>query len=71
MKLQTVNVVEYVDERILSIHSFTDDTEGNSEAEKCFREKAIENGIEESDLDSDIDDGWSENGTYAIYLVHS
>jgi hypothetical protein len=70
-KIQTVNVMEMANDDLLGVTSFIDDQEGNQEAEALFRERAIENGCEEKDVDSFIEDGYWEEGTYQIFLSHS
>ena len=71
MKLNTVNVIETVDSLPIGIHSFTYDVKGFDEAEKCCRDLAIKNVIEESNIEQDIANGCSNNGSWAIYLVNS
>ena len=41
MKLQTVNVIELFSGIFESVHSFTDDKEGNSEAEQFFFKRFV------------------------------
>jgi hypothetical protein len=41
------------------------------EAENLFRQKAIENGANEDDLDDAIEDGYYTNGSYTISIVWS
>lgn len=73
MKLNTVNVVEYVDDSIIGIDSFTDDEVGNKEAEDMFIRCAKENGANDKDLkDYDcIKEGMYECGTYQVFIIHS
>ena len=40
-------------------------------AENLFKDKAIENGADEDDLDSAIEDGYYTNGSYTISIVWS
>jgi len=40
-------------------------------AENLFKDKAIENGADEDDLDSAIEDGYYSNGSYTISIVWS
>jgi hypothetical protein len=73
MKIQTVNVVEYFSDTIQSIHSFSDDAEGNAEAEKLFSEIAKENGFSDEDVAAGLEDGWLDtSGTnYNLYIAHA
>jgi hypothetical protein len=41
------------------------------EAENLFRQKAIENGANEDELDDAIEDGYYTNGSYTISIVWS
>ena len=70
-KIKTVNVVEYADDDLLGIASFEESEEGNKEAEARFRQCAIENGCSEDEVDSFIEEGYFEQGTYQIFLSHS
>jgi hypothetical protein len=69
-KLVTINVIENVNGKI-TLTSYPDTKEGNENAEKLFMATARENGAEEIDLDSYIENGSYEHGTYSIYLVHA
>jgi len=72
MKLDTVNVIEYSDDSVLGIFSFTDDEVGNKEAEEVFSRCAKENGATDDDLnDYALDDGMYESGNYQVFLTHS
>jgi hypothetical protein len=80
MKLNTVNVIEFVDDTISSVRSFSDDAQGNAEAEQLFRQIANEQEksddeplFSEEDIEAGIDDGSldDENRGWAVYLVHS
>jgi len=71
MKLNAVNVVEYVDDTITAIHSFTDDAEGNDEAEGLFTQIAKENGFELESIEAALDDGHMERGTWQLFIVHN
>jgi len=76
MKIQTVNVVEYnqTDENFIGITSFSDDAEGNKEAEEHFLSVIKENG---ADIDTEEDktfflvEGNFEKGGYQAVLIHS
>lgn len=71
MKLHTVNVIEITGDNFQQIVSFTDDDEGNREAEELFSKKAKENGAEDDNMESHLDDGCYLNGTYQLLLTHS
>jgi hypothetical protein len=72
MKVNTVNVIEYVTDSVIAVHSFLDNPEGNKEAEDVFSRCAKENGAEDSDLkDYALEDGMYENGGYQVFLTHS
>jgi hypothetical protein len=72
MKLQTVNVIEYKNDSILSVQSFTDNEEGNKEAEKVFEGIMRErNGVADEDVAISLEDGWYEEGDYQLFLTHS
>ena len=72
MEVQTVNVIEYSDDTILAVHSFSEDEAGNKEAEELFSRCAKENGAEQKDLeDFAIEDGLYETGGYQVFLAHS
>lgn len=72
MQMQTVNVVEYVDDSVNSVHAFSDDEVGNKEAEELFIRCAKENGAEQKDLEDFIlEDGFYEAGEYQVFLKHS
>lgn len=72
MKLDTVNVIEYNNDEIIRIDSFSDDKEGNVEAEELFSKMAKENGAIDADLENfALDDGYYERGTYQLFLTHS
>ena len=78
MKLNTVNVIEYEDDTILQIASFTEDKPGIKEAEDLFTKCIKENcSLEETDeLDENaindcISDGYFKTGSYQVFLSHS
>ena len=41
------------------------------EAEKLFKEKAIENGFPEEDIEDSLDNGYIDDGIIKVVLVHS
>ena len=73
MKLQTVNVIEYFSDTIQAVHSFSDDKEGNAEAEKLFGEIAKENEFSDEDVEVGLDNGYLDRNcdNYTLYITHS
>ena len=82
MKVNTVNVIEYVNDAVLSIRSFVDDDvgegggEGNSEAEalfkKCIKENVIDGEVaSDKEIEVCLEDGYFEQGDYQVFLTHS
>jgi len=70
-KIDTVNVIEYADDDLIGINSYAEGEEGNRSAESRFRQCATEHGCIEIDLDSFVEDGYYEQGTYQLFLSHS
>jgi hypothetical protein len=70
-KIDTVNVVEYANDALLSVRSFTETPEGNEEAEGLFRSLAQENGIDADEIEVGLEDGWVESGDYQLFISHS
>ena len=72
-KVNTVNVIEYVDDSILSIRAYTDDEQGNKEAETLFKACVEENGdcILSTEMESILEDGYFEQGNYQVFITHS
>jgi len=73
MKIATVNVVEIADDSIIGIRSFSDNEEGNKEAETLFVEYVKENGdnISDEEMEVFIEDGYFEQGSYLVVISHS
>ena len=72
-KVDTVNVIEYADDSVSGVVSFTETPEGNKEAEAWFT-KLVKEDDDKATNDEMIvflDDGWYEAGTYQIFLTHS
>jgi hypothetical protein len=79
--MRVINIIEIGSDTaigcgIISLESFGIFEEQLSEdvvqvAENTFRDKAIENGADEDDLDSAIEDGYYSNGSYTISIVWS
>lgn len=77
-KINAVNVLEIIDPNTanVSIRSFTDDEEGNREAEALMFECAKENGYIGSaqnadEFMDDEGDSWSNSGNYTVLITHS
>jgi hypothetical protein len=71
MKLNTVNVIEFFSENIRNVTSFTDDVEGNKEAEKLFSDIAKENGFSKNYIKIGLEDGYLERDDYNLFITHS
>jgi len=76
MKINTVNVIEVQANNVQGIRSFSDDPEGNKEAEALFWKVAKANGAKGRDKESALEDGyWSQpsgmNEEWTVYLTHS
>ncbi len=73
MKLNTVNVLEIINNEPFQIVSFKDNKQGNKKAEKLFTKMAKDNGAIEEDIESYIEDGSysHSNNEYGCYLIHS
>jgi len=73
MELDTVNIIEYADDQVLGITSYDESTEGNAEAEGRFF--GLVKGHDKEATDEEIagfmDDGYYEQGTYQVFIVHS
>lgn len=70
MQLKTVNVVESFSETVQGITSFSDDEEGNKEAEELFAELAKEQGFDDEEILVGLEDGLSRYN-YSLYIIHS
>lgn len=70
-EISTVNVLECVDGSPIGIRSFTDNDDGNKDAERVFEEFALQNGAKKKDLDDYLDDGVYEASNYSVFLIHS
>lgn len=71
MNVNTVNVVEYIGDSLSSIRSFTDDEQGNKEANEMFGRIAKENGGDESEMEFYLEEGYYETGDYQLFITHS
>ena len=71
MKVDTVNVIEYAEDDLQGIVSFDETPEGNKEAEAHFKSILEENKVDAEDIDSFVEDGYWEQGSYQIFISHS
>ncbi len=71
MQLQSVNVIEYTGGTITSLRSFSEDKEGSKEAKALFVKLAKDNGMDDTDMDTCIEEGLFEEGDYQVFLIHS
>lgn len=55
----------------MSIHAFSGDKEGSKDAEALFVKVARGNGMDNTDLDTCIEEGLFEEGDYQIFFVQS
>jgi hypothetical protein len=73
MKLNTVNVIVLKHDNLDSIMSFSDDLEGNKEAEALFLKlvKLNDEGLDEETLDDILNDGIYESYDGQYIISHS
>lgn len=73
MKLNTVNVIEYIGGTIACVSAYSDDEEGNETAERVFTKIAEENEFSEEEIEFGLEEGRLEhsNRDYQLYLTHS
>lgn len=72
-KLATINVIEYHNNSIQALHSFSIHEEGQKEADELFVKLARENDFSEEEIADGLTEGQlshSEND-YQLFLVHS
>lgn len=70
MKLNTVNIIEYNDDTVLGIHSFSDDPEGNTQAEEHFSKILKEQEVSQEDIDFSLEEDYYEQGEYQLFITH-
>lgn len=75
-QLATVAVILFLNETIQSLTSFSENSEGNLEAENIFKSKIEQyypNKYNDDDLNAFLDNGYfeSDDETVKLYLVHS
>jgi len=73
-EIKTVNVIEYFDDSIQTVHAFPETKKGNQAAEdifaKCVRENAG-HAYTNEELGEFMTEGYFQDFTYIVYLVHS
>jgi len=71
MKVDTVNVIEYKEDTVENLFAFTNNEDGNSQAEEMFKTLATSHGCPDCDVESYVEDGhYTQNG-WGVMLVHS
>jgi len=71
MQIESVNVIEYTGGAVVSVRSFSEDKEGKKEAKAFFEKVAKDNGMDDTDIDTCLEEGLYEEGDYQVFLVHS
>ena len=77
MILNTVNVISFQNELPNELASYTDDKEGNVEAEKKFKEFVNEiaedhdHPVDEADMEYFLDEGIMEDQDRKVIIFHS
>ena len=71
MKVNTVNVTKMSMPIILGIRSFSDDPEGNKEANQCFRDVLKKQNVSDEDIEAAVKDGYRDQGDYQLFITHS
>ena len=71
MKVNAVNVIEYANDSILSARSFSEDAEGNKEAENLFKAILKEQDCTEEEIEFALKEKYHEQGDYQLFLIHS
>jgi hypothetical protein len=73
MKLNTVNVVVIFDGILHTVESFTDDADGNKEAEELLISKIRDEQVEldNEDIQVILNQGYFDMPYYDFYLIHS
>lgn len=75
--LNTVNVIEISDTLTMAVQqlrAFNDNHDGNAEAEKLFVtliQEQNEGDVDDETIDDALENGYYEQGTYYVCLVHS
>lgn len=73
MKLNTINVIEYVNDAVIGIQSFSNDEAGIREAEICFYDVVKENGdnLLDEEIEGFVDEMYFEQSDYQVFLTPS
>jgi hypothetical protein len=73
MKLNTINVIEYANDDILGVHSFSNNTEGERDAKICLYDIIKENGdnLLDEEIEGFVDEMYFEQGDYQVFLARS
>jgi len=71
--MQTVNVIEYKADAVISLRAWNEDTEGNEIAGNTFKDiiKECDPDATEAEIKDMLDEGFYEQGDYQLFLVHS
>lgn len=72
-KLSTVNVIKTRGEIVEEVWAFSEDEEGNSEAEDKFAEECRihDQDLRDKDIESFLEDGYYEHLEERLFLCHS
>jgi len=71
--VSTVNIIEYANDAVIGVRSFTDNESGNKEAEEVYHAIINEHDPDatERDIEMFLEDGYYEQGDYQVFLAHS
>jgi len=71
--VSTVNIIEYANDAVIEVRSFTDNESGNKEAEEAYHAiiKEHDPDATERDIEMFLEDGYYEQGDYQVFLAHS
>ena len=71
--MQTVNVIEYKADTVISLRAWNEDTEGNEIASNTFKDiiKECDPDVPKAEIKDMLDEGFYEQGDYQLFLVHS
>ena len=70
-QLNTVNVVETIEDVPIQIRAFTNNKDGNEQAEKIFKQIVNKNGGKDKDMARYVEDGVFLYASCGVYLVRS
>jgi len=71
MKVGAASVIEIDNDDLQTIQSFSDDPEGQTQAENLFADLAKQHGAQEGELEGFTEEGYYETGTYQVFLAYS